>query len=39
MGLDIAVFKSVSTMEKEFPGYRFQREPVTGECEVIDPKA
>lgn len=37
MGLDIAVFKNVSTMEREFPGYRFQREPMTGECEVIHP--
>ena len=38
MGLDIAVFKNVSTMEREFPGYRFQREPMTGECEVIHPE-
>jgi hypothetical protein len=38
MGLDAAVFKSVSTMEREFPGYRFQREPMTGECEVIHPE-
>ena len=38
MGLDVAVFKSASTMEREFPGYRFQREPTTGECEVIYPE-
>ncbi|TPN75951.1 hypothetical protein FJ987_23030 [Mesorhizobium sp. CU2] len=38
MGLDIAVFKSVSTMEREFPEYSFQREPMTGECWVIDPE-
>jgi hypothetical protein len=38
MGLDLAVFKSVQTMEREFPGYRFQREPTTGECWVIDPE-
>ncbi|MFD1984067.1 hypothetical protein ACFSOZ_15530 [Mesorhizobium newzealandense] len=38
MGLDVAVFKSTSTMEREFPGYCFQREPVTGECEVIHPE-
>ncbi|UVK51675.1 hypothetical protein DBIPINDM_004973 [Mesorhizobium sp. AR02] len=38
MGLDAAVFKSASTMEQEFPDYRFQREPVTGECEVIHPE-
>jgi len=38
MGLDAAVFKSVATMEREFPGYRFQREPMTGECEVIRPE-
>ncbi|MER8867486.1 hypothetical protein NKI19_27990 [Mesorhizobium sp. M0751] len=25
-------------MEPEFPGYRFQREPTTGECEVIHPE-
>lgn len=39
MGLDAAVFKSASVMEREFPGYRFRREPVTGECEVIHPEA
>ncbi|ESZ37539.1 hypothetical protein [Mesorhizobium sp. L2C067A000] len=38
MGLDLAVFKSVSTMEREFPGYRFQRDPENGECEVIHPE-
>ncbi|MCV3208110.1 hypothetical protein OHD62_15820 [Mesorhizobium sp. YC-39] len=38
MGLDLAVFKSASTMEREFPGYRFQREPTNGECEVIHPE-
>jgi hypothetical protein len=38
MGLDAAVFKSVSAMEREFPGYRFQRELITGECEVIHPE-
>ncbi|WP_095200633.1 hypothetical protein [Mesorhizobium carmichaelinearum] len=38
MGLDVAVFKSASTLEREFPGYRFQREPTTGECEVIHPE-
>lgn len=38
MGLDAAVFKSVSAMEREFPGYRFQREPISGECEVIHPE-
>ncbi|RAZ87012.1 hypothetical protein DPM33_27130 [Mesorhizobium hawassense] len=38
MGLDAAVFKSVSAMEREFPDYRFQREPMTGECEVIHPE-
>jgi hypothetical protein len=38
MGLDAAVFKSVSAMEQEFPGYRFQREPISGECEVIYPE-
>ncbi|TPM34158.1 hypothetical protein [Mesorhizobium sp. B2-3-4] len=37
MGLDVAVFKSVSTMEREFPFHRFQRDPVTGECEAIHP--
>ncbi|TGV08566.1 hypothetical protein EN816_33060 [Mesorhizobium sp. M8A.F.Ca.ET.173.01.1.1] len=37
MGLDVAVFKSVSTMEREFPFYRFHREPITGECEAIHP--
>lgn len=38
MGLDIAVFKSVEAMERDYPGYRFQREPITGECEVIHPE-
>ncbi|MBB6412406.1 hypothetical protein [Mesorhizobium sangaii] len=38
MGLDVVVFKSTSTMEREFSGYCFQREPATGECEVIDPE-
>ncbi|NUS18381.1 MAG: hypothetical protein HOQ25_01085 [Mesorhizobium sp.] len=38
MGLDIAVFKSLSAMEREFPGYRFGREPMTGECWVISPE-
>ncbi|MBN9547684.1 MAG: hypothetical protein J0H31_02055 [Alphaproteobacteria bacterium] len=38
MGLDIAVFKSISAMEREFPGYRFGREPMTGECWVVDPE-
>ena len=38
MGLGAAVFKSISTMEREFSGYRFQREPITGECEVIHPE-
>ncbi|WP_192244627.1 hypothetical protein [Mesorhizobium silamurunense] len=38
MGLDVAVFKGVSAMEREFPGYRFQREPITGECWVIHPE-
>jgi hypothetical protein len=38
MGLNAAVFKSASTMEREFPGYRFRREPVKGECEVIHPE-
>ncbi|TIT18023.1 MAG: hypothetical protein E5W70_30655 [Mesorhizobium sp.] len=38
MGLDVAVFKSASTMKREFPGFRFQREPTTGECEVVHPE-
>jgi hypothetical protein len=38
VGLGAAVFKSISTMEREFSGYRFQREPITGECEVIHPE-
>ncbi|KUM27751.1 hypothetical protein AU467_15285 [Mesorhizobium loti] len=38
MGLDVAVFKSVSALEREFPRYRFQREPKTGECWVTHPE-
>lgn len=37
MGLDAVVYKSVSALEKEFSGYRFQRDPMSGECEVIHP--
>jgi hypothetical protein len=37
MGLDVAVFKSLSALEREFPGYRFEREPKTGECRVVHP--
>jgi len=37
VGLDVAVFKSLSALELEFPGYRFEREPRTGECWVVHP--
>src|SRR3569832_1448763 len=37
VGLDVAVFKSLSALEREFPGYRFEREPRTGECWVVHP--
>lgn len=37
MGLSAVVYKNASALEKEFPGYRFQREPISGECEPIHP--
>lgn len=35
MGLSAIVYKSLLSVEKEFPGGRFTRDPETGECEVV----
>ena len=37
MSLTAIVYKSMLALEKEFPGYRFEREPMSGECEVVYP--
>ncbi len=37
MGLSAVVYKSASALEKALPRYRFQREPISGECEIIHP--
>jgi len=37
MSLSAVVFKSMLALEREFPGYRFEREPTSGECEAVYP--
>ncbi|BCG87124.1 MULTISPECIES: hypothetical protein [unclassified Mesorhizobium] len=37
MSLKAIVFKGMLALEQEFPGYRFEREPISGECEVVYP--
>ncbi|MCH4554679.1 hypothetical protein AB4Z43_15925 [Mesorhizobium sp. 2RAF45] len=37
MSLSAVVYKAMLALEQEFPGYRFEREPISGECEVVYP--
>ncbi|WP_137933623.1 hypothetical protein [Mesorhizobium comanense] len=37
MSLTAIVFKSSLALEKGFPRYRFEREPISGECAVVYP--
>jgi hypothetical protein len=39
MGMDAIVFKSLLTVETEFPGCCFERDGETGECEMISTSA